>query len=204
MQIGTIERPVMRLNQGEIVWDLTAEMATVTADKEHVQLLGQVHVERHEPASGHRMQVDTREVQIEVTPQLATTDQAVNMSDGNTREPASQQEQRLGGGVLVGVPAFVRRDGDRGQGLAVEFVGRETHSARNRIVVVTEIADFDTDFLQVVAIEQVARQFGTISREVVFRDTIVTLQHVLHPQLGSIHQHQQHTECDQVNHWRIA
>jgi LPS export ABC transporter protein LptC len=82
MQIGTIERPVMRLNQGEIVWDLTAEMATVTADKEHVQLLGQVHVERHEPALGHRMEVDTSEVQIEITPQTATTDQAVNMSDG--------------------------------------------------------------------------------------------------------------------------
>lgn len=82
MQIGTIEQPVMRLNQGEIVWDLTAEMATVTADKEHVQLLGQVHVERHEPALGHRMEVDTSEVQIEVTPQTATTDQAVSMSDG--------------------------------------------------------------------------------------------------------------------------
>ena len=80
--MGTIEQPVISLNQDEIVWDLTADTATVTADKEHVQLLGQVHVERHEPATGHRVELDTREVQIEVTPQTATTDQPVRMFDG--------------------------------------------------------------------------------------------------------------------------
>ena len=82
LQLGTIEHPVMRLNQAEVVWDLTADTATVTADKEHVQLLGQVHVERYEPASGSRVKLDTREVQIEVTPQTARSNQAVSMSDG--------------------------------------------------------------------------------------------------------------------------
>ncbi len=82
MQLGTIESPVMRLNQVNIVWNLTADMATVTADKEHVQLLGQVHVDRQESASGRRIELDTREVDIKVTPQTASTDEPVKMSDG--------------------------------------------------------------------------------------------------------------------------
>ena len=82
LQLGTIERPVLKLNQAEAVWDLTADTATVTADKEHVQLSGQVHVQRLEFATGNRVKIDTREVQIEVTPQTARTDQPVSMFDG--------------------------------------------------------------------------------------------------------------------------
>lgn len=85
LQMGTIENPVVRLNQDDAVWDLTADTATVTADKEHVQLIGQVHVKRNEPASGNWVELNTREVQIEVTPQTATTDQPVSMFDGNNR-----------------------------------------------------------------------------------------------------------------------
>ena len=82
LEMGTIEQPVVRLNQPEEIWDITAETATVTADKEHVQLLGQVHVQRHDPATGSNIELTTREVSIEVTPQTATTDQPVNMTDG--------------------------------------------------------------------------------------------------------------------------
>jgi lipopolysaccharide export system protein LptC len=82
LQLGTIERPVIKLNQPGVVWNLTSDSATVTADKEHVKLSGQVHVQRHEPATGNWVEFDTREVQIEITPQTASTDQAVNMFDG--------------------------------------------------------------------------------------------------------------------------
>lgn len=82
LEMGTIEQPVVRLNQPDEVWDITAETATVTADKEHVQLLGQVHVQRHDPATGGSIELITREVSIEVTPQTATTDQPVSMTDG--------------------------------------------------------------------------------------------------------------------------
>lgn len=87
-ELGTIEKPVMRLNQEDVVWDLKAETATVTADKEHVQLLGEVHVRRQETTTGAWVEVDTREVQIEVTPQTAKTDQAVHVFDGLNRASA--------------------------------------------------------------------------------------------------------------------
>lgn len=88
LQMGTIEQPVVRLNHDDAVWDLTANTATVTADKEHVQLIGQVHVKRSEPATGNWVELNTREVQIEVTPQTAVTDQPVSIFDGYNRVEA--------------------------------------------------------------------------------------------------------------------
>ncbi len=88
LQLGTIEHPVVRLNQPDAVWDLTADTATVTADKEHVQLTGQVEVRRSEPATGNWVEINTREVQIEVTPQTASTDQPVHIFDGYNRVDA--------------------------------------------------------------------------------------------------------------------
>ena len=88
LQMGTVENPVVVLNQEDAVWDLTADLATVTADKEHVQLIGQVQVKRNEPATGNWVELTTREVQIEVTPQTATTDQPVSMFDGLNRVDA--------------------------------------------------------------------------------------------------------------------
>ena len=85
LQMGTIEHPVVKLNQADAVWDLTADLATVTADKEQVQLIGQVQVKRNEPATGNWVELTTREVQIEVTPQTATTNQPVSMFDGLNR-----------------------------------------------------------------------------------------------------------------------
>jgi len=85
LQMGTIEHPVVRLNQEDAVWDLKADLATVTADKEHVQLIGQVQVFRNEPATGNWVEFNTQEVQVEVTPQTATTDQPVSMFDGYNR-----------------------------------------------------------------------------------------------------------------------
>jgi len=83
MQLGTIEQPVMRLYQADAVWDLTADTATVTADKEHVQLLGRVNVRRQQASTGSRVELNTREVQIEVTPQTARTMEPVRISDGH-------------------------------------------------------------------------------------------------------------------------
>lgn len=88
LQMGTVENPVVRLNQADAVWDLEADLATVTADKEHVQLLGQVQIFRNEPATGNWVELKTREVKIEVTPQTATTNQPVSMFDGYNRVDA--------------------------------------------------------------------------------------------------------------------
>lgn len=88
LQKGTIEHPVVRVNQPDAVWDLTADTATVTADKEHVELIGQVEVRRKEPLSGNWVEINTRDVRIEVTPQTASTDQPVHIFDGNNRVDA--------------------------------------------------------------------------------------------------------------------
>ena len=82
LQMGTIEHPIILLNQADVTWHLTSDFATVTADKEHVQLSGQVHVQRNESITGNWIELITREVQIEVTPQTASTDEAVRMFDG--------------------------------------------------------------------------------------------------------------------------
>lgn len=82
LEIGTIENPVMKLYQADIIWNINADLATVTNDKEHVELLGAVHVRRQETASENWVTLDTREVKIDVTPQIATTDEAVTMTDG--------------------------------------------------------------------------------------------------------------------------
>jgi len=82
LELGTIESPVVKLHQVDAVWNLTAETATVTADKEHIQLLGQVNIQRQELATGNWSELDTRDVSVEVTPQTATTDKPVTVFDG--------------------------------------------------------------------------------------------------------------------------
>ena len=82
LQLGTIEKPVFRRNQPGITWNLTAESATVTADKEHVQLVGKVNILRHERSTGVLAELNTEEVKIEVTPQTASTDKPVSIFDG--------------------------------------------------------------------------------------------------------------------------
>ena len=85
LELGTIEFPVMNLNQPGITWYISADTATVTADKEHVELQGKVELRRRENAAGTWVRVDTREVQIEVTPQIAKTDQPVSIFDGKNQ-----------------------------------------------------------------------------------------------------------------------
>ncbi len=82
MQLGTIEQPVVKLYQPGLVWDLQADVATVTADKEHINLGGQVNIQRQQVETGRRTRLNTMDVQIEVTPQTAHTDALVEVFDG--------------------------------------------------------------------------------------------------------------------------
>lgn len=84
-QLGTIERPVFRLNRDGLVWNMTADFATVTADKEHVRLAGRVNMLRHEPSTGNLVELNTQEVAIEVTPQTASTDAPVSIFEGGNK-----------------------------------------------------------------------------------------------------------------------
>lgn len=82
MKLGTIEQPVVRLYQPGLVWDLQADLATVTADKEHVNLGGRVMILRQQIEDGRRTRLNTTDVKIEVTPQTASTDALVEVFDG--------------------------------------------------------------------------------------------------------------------------
>ena len=82
LQLGTIEQPVIQFKQVDVVWNLTSDSATITADKEHVRLLGQVNVQRNELATGNWAKLNTREINIEVTAQTASTPHPVNFFDG--------------------------------------------------------------------------------------------------------------------------
>ena len=82
LKMGTIENPLLVLHQQDITWNLTANSATITADKEHVELLGKVYVQRLELISGSRIELNTSELKIEVTPQTADTFEPVSLFDG--------------------------------------------------------------------------------------------------------------------------
>ena len=82
LQMGTIENPLLVLHQQDITWNLTADSATITADKEHVELLGKVYVQRHGLLTGERVELNTSELSIEVTPQTANTFEPVSIFDG--------------------------------------------------------------------------------------------------------------------------
>jgi len=88
LEVGTIEQPVIILNQADTTWILSSDSATITKDKEHVQLSGDVHLRKSEHESGAWVELDTRDVQIEVSPKTAKTDQPVSMFDGLNRVTA--------------------------------------------------------------------------------------------------------------------
>ena len=82
LQLGTIENPLLVLHREDITWQLEADSATITADKEHVELLGNVYVQRLEQITGSRLELNTSEVSIEVEPQTALSDKPVSLFDG--------------------------------------------------------------------------------------------------------------------------
>lgn len=82
LEIGTIENPRLILHQQEITWNMTADSATITADKEHVELSGRVYVQRLEIPGGNRVELNTSELKLEVTPQTASTVEPVSIFDG--------------------------------------------------------------------------------------------------------------------------
>ena len=82
LKMGRIENPTLVLRQQDITWNMTANSATITADKEHVELLGEVYVHRLETKTAHRVELNTSELKIEVVPQTASTEAPVSLFDG--------------------------------------------------------------------------------------------------------------------------
>ncbi len=86
--LGTIEQPVIVMHQPEATWHLSADTATVTEDKEFVELSGHVFLRQLELDSGDWVEFNTHEVQLAITPQIATTSEAVELYDGRNHMSA--------------------------------------------------------------------------------------------------------------------
>ena len=83
--VGTIDQPRIRLRQEDTVWNIIATSATVTPDREHVLFKGDVNIRQHDPMAIHKLDISTQELQLDVIPKIASTDQAVTVMDGPNR-----------------------------------------------------------------------------------------------------------------------
>jgi LPS export ABC transporter protein LptC len=78
-QVGTVENPRLRIIQEEDEWYITADSAIITADREYVSLIGRVDLLNQDLAGTRRLGVQTRDVMLNITPRLASTESAVSI-----------------------------------------------------------------------------------------------------------------------------
>jgi LPS export ABC transporter protein LptC len=77
--VGTIESPEIRIQQEDEQWYITAESAIITADQEHVSLIGDVNLERENQLTGELLEISTMDVMLNVTPRTASSDSEVKI-----------------------------------------------------------------------------------------------------------------------------
>jgi len=87
--VGTIESPEIRIQQEDEQWYFTAESAIITADQEHVSLIGDVYLERETPSTGETVEISTMDVMLNVTPRTASSDSDVKITHFNDRLDAT-------------------------------------------------------------------------------------------------------------------
>jgi LPS export ABC transporter protein LptC len=83
--VGTIDQPRIRLRQEDTVWNIIAATATASPDREHIIFTGDVNIQRRNPDVVHRLEINTQELQFDVIPKIARTDQPVTVLDGPNR-----------------------------------------------------------------------------------------------------------------------
>jgi len=82
--VGTVESPEIRIQQEDEQWYITAESAIITADQEHVSLMGDVNLSR-----GELLEIATMDVMLNVTPRTAASDSEVHIRHFNDRLDAT-------------------------------------------------------------------------------------------------------------------
>jgi LPS export ABC transporter protein LptC len=82
--IASIEKPSFQVIHEGSRWDIAAETATVTADRERIILAGGVSMRRADQAAAQALEVRTSKMILEVTPRIARSDQAVVIVDNNS------------------------------------------------------------------------------------------------------------------------
>ncbi len=78
---GRVTQPVIEVRHGGFLWHIIADAATVTDDKELIFLSGGVNIRRHGNEPDSWLVINTEEVTLEVTPQVASSDYFVEIID---------------------------------------------------------------------------------------------------------------------------
>jgi LPS export ABC transporter protein LptC len=84
-RVGTVENPRIRIQQDADEWYITADSAVVTADREHVSLVGTVDLLRENRQTREALEIRTRDVLLNVTPRTASTQAAVTIVQNGDR-----------------------------------------------------------------------------------------------------------------------
>jgi LPS export ABC transporter protein LptC len=79
-EVGTIESPVIRIQQENELWYISAESAIITADREYVSLIGKVEMSRQNELTGETLEISTRDVMLNITPRTASTESLVSIN----------------------------------------------------------------------------------------------------------------------------
>jgi LPS export ABC transporter protein LptC len=84
-QVGTVENPRIRIQLEEDEWYISADSAIITADREHVSLVGTVDLLRQNRLSNDTLEIRTRDVLLNVTPRTASTDAHVTIAQNSDK-----------------------------------------------------------------------------------------------------------------------
>ncbi len=87
--VGTIEQPEIRILQEDERWYIRAESAIITANREHVSMMGDVYLTRRNEVTGKLLEIKTKDVMLNVTPRTASTDAEVSIRQANDRLDAT-------------------------------------------------------------------------------------------------------------------
>ena len=96
-RIGTISNPTVFLLESGNEWTIEAGSAVITADQDFVSLAGNVKMVRKSPLTCDFLQIDTRDMVIEVEPRTATTESQVTMRHARDRLVATGMNLDMAG-----------------------------------------------------------------------------------------------------------
>jgi len=77
--VGTVDSPELQIQQDDERWYISAESAIITADREHVSLIGDVQLTRRNQITGQLLEISTKDVMLNVTPRTASTEASVTI-----------------------------------------------------------------------------------------------------------------------------
>lgn len=83
--VGTVSQPHVFVRDAGMDWRIAAESAVISADRELVSLAGEVNVVRYNVAENDLLEIDTRDLLVNVTPRTASTDAHIAMRHAGDR-----------------------------------------------------------------------------------------------------------------------